>query len=166
MRNFSMKKFGTPIGAGPGSASEKVGSAAVGAPSGLCLAPFLPTSAAPVAALTAPATSSLEPLTFSLALCLASPVAFLAASSGLAAAAVGAVGAAAGAGYCGAGWSPLGVVSVVVVAGGTSETETMGGVIPGIVIWSIGVPGGTSTVTVTVWRPRRVTTSVRCSADA
>jgi len=30
-----MKKFGTPTGAGPGSASEKVGLASVGVPSGL-----------------------------------------------------------------------------------------------------------------------------------
>ncbi len=34
MRNFSMKKFGTPIGAGPGVASEKLGFAGVGMPLG------------------------------------------------------------------------------------------------------------------------------------
>ena len=34
MRNLSMKKFGTPIGAGPGSASESVGLLTVGWPSG------------------------------------------------------------------------------------------------------------------------------------
>src|SRR5829696_3958433 len=33
MRNLSMKKFGTPIGAAPGMASEKVGLVVVGAPS-------------------------------------------------------------------------------------------------------------------------------------
>src|SRR3954468_346280 len=33
IRNLSMKKFGTPIGAAPGRASEKVGLAVVGAPS-------------------------------------------------------------------------------------------------------------------------------------
>ena len=33
MRNLSMKKFGTPIGAAPGSASEKLGLSCVGAPS-------------------------------------------------------------------------------------------------------------------------------------
>ena len=33
MRNLSMKKFGTPIGAGPGVASEKPGFAGVGVPS-------------------------------------------------------------------------------------------------------------------------------------
>ena len=33
MRNLSMKKFGTPIGAAPGSASEKVGLSSVGEPS-------------------------------------------------------------------------------------------------------------------------------------
>jgi hypothetical protein len=33
MRNLSMKKFGTPIGAGPGRPCEKVGLAAVGTPS-------------------------------------------------------------------------------------------------------------------------------------
>ena len=32
MRNFSMKKFGTPIGAGPGVESEKLGLAGVGMP--------------------------------------------------------------------------------------------------------------------------------------
>src|SRR3954451_22354242 len=73
MRNFSMKKFGTPIGAGPGRARLKVGSAAVGAPSGwrgLSLSTF----AVPGASLTAPATLSLEPSTLSLALRLALPV--------------------------------------------------------------------------------------------
>ena len=35
MRNFSMKKFGTPIGAGPGRAREKVGLSGVGAPPGV-----------------------------------------------------------------------------------------------------------------------------------
>ena len=35
MRNFSMKKFGTPIGAGPGVASEKLGFDGVGTPFGL-----------------------------------------------------------------------------------------------------------------------------------
>ena len=33
MRNLSMKKFGTPIGAGPGTAIDVVGSASVGSPS-------------------------------------------------------------------------------------------------------------------------------------
>src|SRR6476661_5925122 len=33
MRNLSMKKFGTPIGAAPGVASEKVGFSIVGVPS-------------------------------------------------------------------------------------------------------------------------------------
>ena len=32
MRNFSMKKFGTPTGAGPGRAKEKLGFDGVGAP--------------------------------------------------------------------------------------------------------------------------------------
>src|SRR4051812_9333587 len=35
MRNFSMKKFGTPGSAGPGVATERVGSLGVGVPSGL-----------------------------------------------------------------------------------------------------------------------------------
>src|SRR3954462_13812123 len=34
MRNLSMKKFGTPIGAAPGVAREKLGFAGVGTPSG------------------------------------------------------------------------------------------------------------------------------------
>src|SRR5436309_14565348 len=33
MRNFSMKKLGTPIGAGPASANENVGLSTVGVPS-------------------------------------------------------------------------------------------------------------------------------------
>src|SRR2546423_2521064 len=37
MRNFSMKKFGTPIPAAPGWAREKVGLARAGEPSGLTL---------------------------------------------------------------------------------------------------------------------------------
>src|SRR5690242_9100633 len=36
MRKWSMKKFGTPICAGPGVASEKVGFAGVGAPLACC----------------------------------------------------------------------------------------------------------------------------------
>ncbi len=32
MRNFSMKKFGTPIGAGPGIATDSVGLVVVGTP--------------------------------------------------------------------------------------------------------------------------------------
>jgi hypothetical protein len=47
-----------------------------------------------------------------------------------------------------------------------SWTPTIGAVTPGILIWSTGVPGGTSTVTVTCAPPRSVTSSVRCSADA
>jgi hypothetical protein len=39
-------------------------------------------------------------------------------------------------------------------------------VIPGMWIWSSGVPGGTSTVTVIVWPVASVTTRVRWSADA
>ena len=35
MRNLSMKKFGTPIGAAPGSASDIVGLASVGTPPAL-----------------------------------------------------------------------------------------------------------------------------------
>src|SRR3981189_3140429 len=40
MRNFSMKKFGTPRGAGPASASEKVGLSIVGVPSLARVLPF------------------------------------------------------------------------------------------------------------------------------
>src|SRR5689334_20362022 len=39
MRNLSMKKFGTPIAAGPGSAGVKVGFAGVGVPSARCSGP-------------------------------------------------------------------------------------------------------------------------------
>src|SRR4051794_39647476 len=169
MRNFSMKKFGTPIGAGPGRARLKVGSAAVGAPPGV--RGFLSTLAAPVASLTAPATASLEPSTLSLALRLALPVVSWADCCGelsVEVAGAGAFGFWAGSCAGGAGWLPEppsgggGVVGV----GGTSETEAIGVVIPGILIWSIGVPGGTSTVTVSVWPVMRVTSSVRCSAEA
>jgi hypothetical protein len=41
MRNLSMKKFGTPIGAAPGIASEKVGLSSVGEPSGARPRPWL-----------------------------------------------------------------------------------------------------------------------------
>src|SRR3954452_11749344 len=170
MRNFSMKKFGTPIGAGPGRARLKVGSAAVGAPSGWRVLP-LSTLAEPVASLTAPATWSLAPSTLSLALRLAWPVVFWADCCGElvdGAAGWGAAGFWAGSCAGGAG-SLLGPVSEgggVAGACGTSETEAIGVVMPGILIWSIGVPGGTSTVTVSVWPVTSVTSSVRCSADA
>ena len=65
MRNLSMKKFGTPIGAGPGSASESVGLPSVGWPSG-CVSPA----------------STFALSTASLAFCSASSLAFLAASTG------------------------------------------------------------------------------------
>ena len=35
IRNFSMKKFGTPIGAGPGIATDSVGFVVVGTPCGV-----------------------------------------------------------------------------------------------------------------------------------
>ena len=47
-----------------------------------------------------------------------------------------------------------------------SVTPTIGVETPGKVIWSAGVPGGTSSVTVIVWPPSSVTTNVRGSADA
>src|SRR5690242_2366900 len=47
-----------------------------------------------------------------------------------------------------------------------SWTLAIGALTPGIWIWSVGVPGGTSTVTVTCAPPTRVTRRVRCSADA
>src|SRR3954447_19214043 len=100
MRNFSMKKFGTPIGAGPGRAGLKVRPAAVGAPSGL--REVLSTFAVPVASLTAPATLSLEPSTLSLALRLALPVVSWACCCGEPAVSV----AGAGAGGAGAGAWP------------------------------------------------------------
>jgi multisubunit Na+/H+ antiporter MnhB subunit len=50
---------------------------------------------------------------------------------------------------------------VAVAAGVASLTLTTGVETPGIVTWSAGVPGGTSTVTVTLVPPSRVTTSVR-----
>ena len=40
MRNFSMKKFGTPIAAAPGCAREKVGLLGVGDPSGFVVLAF------------------------------------------------------------------------------------------------------------------------------
>jgi hypothetical protein len=65
MRNLSMKMFGSPIGAGPGSASERVGFPSVGWPSG-CVSPA----------------SSFALSTASLAFFDASSYAFLAASTG------------------------------------------------------------------------------------
>jgi hypothetical protein len=64
-----------------------------------------------------------------------------------------------------------GVVGVVGGAAGaaggvTSVTETIVPVRPGIEICSTGVPGGTSTVTVSCEPPASVTRSVRGSAEA
>src|SRR3954465_14786571 len=158
-----MKKFGTPIGAGPGRARLKVGSAAVGAPPGV--RGFLSTLAAPVASLTAPATASLEPSTLSLALRLALPVVSWADCCGesfVEVAGVGAFGFWAGSCAGGAGWLPDPLSAGGGGAGGVggaAEAEGIGVVIPGILIWSIGVPGGTSTVTVSVCPVTRVTSS-------
>ena len=63
---------------------------------------------------------------------------------------------------------PAGGVAVVVGAAGGlgSDTATIGSETFGILIWSSGVPGGTSTVTTIFWPPSRVTTSVRFWAEA
>src|SRR3954471_6017131 len=135
-----MKKLGTPIGAGPGSARLKVGSAGVGAPSGSRLA-FLslpawspsPSLAEPSAALTEPATSFFEPSTFDLALCLASSEDFAAsfpAGAGTPDDGAGACGSDCGA--AGAGWSDGGGGGGGAGSVGTSETDTIGVVTPGI----------------------------------
>ena len=60
---------------------------------------------------------------------------------------------------CAGGCSCAGGVMSWTLATGPAAT-------PGIGIWAVGVPGGTSTVTVTCAPPMRVTSSVRCSAEA
>src|SRR3954447_13588653 len=170
MRNLSMKKFGTPIGAGPGRASEKVGLAGVGTPSvaragALALALRTVPEESCSTVLPAPSTSGR-------ALRLVLPDCFWGFcccwlwdwpwSAGCGASGVACAG-------CWSGW-----VWTWTCAGGvlgcegavTSWTLTIPPLTPGILIWSTGVPGGTSTVTVTFWPVASVTTSVRWSADA
>src|SRR3954454_23069611 len=170
IRNLSMKKFGTPIGAGPGRASEKVGLAGVGTPSvasagALALALRTVPEESCSTVLPAPSTSGR-------ALRLALPDCFWGFcccwlwdwpwSAGCGASGVACAG-------CWSGW-----VWTWTCAGGvlgcegavTSWTLTIPPLTPGILIWSTGVPGGTSTVTVTFWPVASVTTSVRWSADA
>ncbi len=164
MRNLSMKKFGTPIGAGPGSASEKPGLSGVGWPSTRrsCASRrarrlALGDGSAPVPV---PAGSGRARRFFLPVVCCSAWPSPLGASgsvgcaccSGAVWGGVAAGGAGAGAG-CGAG-PP------------SSRMEMIGRVMPGIGILSSAVPGGTSTCTRISWPPRRVTTSVRGSAAA
>ena len=76
MRNLSMKKFGTPMGAGPGSASERVGFVSAGLPSALVRASALPLAALALslAVLAGSVAPCVEPWTLSLALRPALPV--------------------------------------------------------------------------------------------
>src|SRR3954452_20921478 len=152
MRNFSMKKFGTPTGAGPGRAKEKVGFVGVGAPpvsrAGAGVSRF--SSAASV-----PRLPSMTSVGSTLLLLERSRSGRDLEDSSFAGAlgavddGAGAAGAAspvvAGAGCdwsgCGAGLTSTGDVAG---AGGlASETPMIGPWTPGIWIWSSGVPGGT-----------------------
>src|SRR4051794_1037827 len=169
-----MKKFGTPIGAGPGVASEKVGLAGVGMP------PFLrsgrktgrsPVRLAPPRAWRPP-WALLPPLAPRLfgpgrlwardGFCRTFGPAddgFFSPAGGLGVVLVGGV-------VCVC--VRVGVCCVWVGAAGgvASLTETIGTLTPGIRIWETGVPGAADTET-TIVRPfARVTTSVRCCADA
>src|SRR4051794_27613572 len=167
-----MKKFGTPIGAGPGVASEKVGLAGVGMP------PFLrsgrktgrfPVRFAPPRAWPPP-WALLPPLPPRLfgpgrlwareGFCRTFGPAddgFFPPAGGLGVVLVGGV-------VC--VW--VGVCCVWVGAGGgvASLTETIGTSTPGIRICETGVPGAAATETTIVRPLARVTTSVRCWADA
>ena len=155
MRNFSMKKFGTPGSAGPGVATERVGSLGVGVPSGLRA------GGAAGVAVAAGRRSSPErtwalPRRFPRARCCC------AAPPPPSAGAVGtAVGVAVAAGVCvgsavGAGVSVgVGVAVVVVTGVGTgvatgprSSTSWTSAGRPVKATWSTGVPGGTSTARV------------------
>src|SRR6478752_6785354 len=77
MRNLSMKKLGTPIGAGPGSASERLGFVSAGLPSALVSASALRLAASVVSLVVLGAASLpafVELSTLSLALRPALPV--------------------------------------------------------------------------------------------
>ena len=174
MRNLSMKKFGTPIGAAPGSAIEKVGLAAVGAPPsvrpgfGLALRAFLRAarSTAPVIffASTVP-TRRFWLRFFSRARVelsgLVVPWVRLGAPrfslpSGVEVG-VGVPGVAVTVGSAGV------EVAVGTVTGPLSMTSLIVPVMPGIWSWLTGVPGGMSTWTSTRW-PVISTTVTECSS--
>src|SRR5919198_4598278 len=157
MRNLSMKKFGTPIGAGPGEASHSVGVDGGGWPSGPGVGSCVGASAEPL-----PLESLLlEPSLESELLDedpdpepeLSDPDEGCDGFWPL----LGLTWTWTGAWFCCVGCGCAGVMS---------WTATIGVVTPGILIWSTGVPGGTSTVTVICCPPSSVTSSVRCSADA
>src|SRR3954468_11250763 len=155
MRNFSMKKFGTPTGAGPGRAKEKVGFDGVGAPprsragagvsrfSSAALVPRLPSMTAVVSSLVVFERSrSGRDLEDSVVVVVAGVVDAGADEVGAAWSVVAGACCCAGSG-CGAGLTSTGDVAG---AGGlASETPMIGPWTPGIWIWSSGVPGGTST---------------------
>ena len=177
-----MKKFGTPMRAGPGSASEKVGFAAVGEPSGfsaggaasstglrtLSLARPTPESRLPLARLTgfssADGRSCVEPSPasvlpppapeFPLPLFPPPPFGSSGVSSGV------------GTGLSGVLTGEAVGVGVGVWAGPRSTISWTGAGRPGICTCSTGVPGGTSTVIVSVWPVTNVTCTRCRAADA
>src|SRR4051794_10727173 len=170
-----MKKFGTPIGAGPGGAKGRVGLAGGGMP------PFLrsgrligrsPVRLAPPPVLPPPPLlPPFLPVFFRPGLsraldgfCLFVPPAddgFLPPAGGFG------LGLGGGGG-CVCVWVGVGVCCVWVGAAGgvASLTETIGTLTPGMRICETGVPGAAGTETTIVRPLASVTTSVRCCADA
>src|SRR3954447_25634302 len=167
MRNLSMKKFGTPIGAAPGWASVKPGFSTVGVPS--VLRPLVARSAFFLAwSLTMPSRSFVAlvpgsvPGLWSLVTCECWLPAFEPGwllpdcgwPDGVGDELPDGVGVLVPAGVGvedGVGWTLA--PGVAVGAGVTSWMPTTGSDTFGILIWSTGVPAGTSSVTVTCEPP-------------
>ena len=185
MRNFSMKKFGTPIRAAPGVASETVGLSSVGEPSALrvglerstrflaCLVAF---SSVPVSDSAFGRSAPSPPPVLRSRVPPPLPL------SRLGAAGVGAaplpdpsspgcwfagLGSFAGAGAAGAGGGVGTAVGrgVGVATGPRSVIDCTGAGRPGIWIDSTAVPGGTSMVIVSVW-PVTSVIETRCRSAA
>src|SRR5947209_11493403 len=168
-----MKKLGTPSGAGPGSAKEKVGLAGVGTPCGVlaagALAGFLAVGAEGAAPMlmppAPPATRGdfepfdpLEPLPlFGLPLPgelgeVCDEVVVVGVELGVVLVEPGVV---------------VVTVGVVEVDVGVHEACTfLTGPVPGGTSEEVGVPGGTLTLKVRVWPVSRVTVTVHWSAEA
>ena len=182
-----MKKFGTPMRAGPGSASEKVGFAAVGEPSGFSAGEAASSMGLRTLSLARPTPESRLPLArltgFSSAdgRCLRGAVAGIRVAAVTAGAGVPAAGVSAAAlrfvgGLLGRGKVTSGLsgvltgeavgVGVGVWAGPRSTISWTGAGRPGICTCSTGVPGGTSTVIVSVWPVTNVTCTRCRAADA
>src|SRR4051794_10582041 len=186
IRNLSMKKFGTPIGAGPGRAAEKVGLAGVGTPSPWRMMVPWGASAMVFAAFSAASLASLRsalPVVFwpcwppaemdgawapelIVGACWASVLVLAGAASGAGEVLVPVSAGAAGASPVPVAAGGVEPVSAGAGAGASCVTLSTGVETPGSGIWSAGVSAGASTWTVTVWPPTSVTVMVRSWAEA